>query len=89
MISAARALISLNQSRPSWDDYFMSVALLISRRSTSPKKKVGSVIVLKNRIISSGYNGVPTGMAHVSIQMNGKEINTIHSEQNAMADAAR
>ena len=67
----------------------MLAAYLISGRSTSPVKRVGSVIVKNNRILSSGYNGVPSGMAHVSIEIFDTEVNTIHSEQNAIAHAAR
>ena len=85
------SIISLTEksTRPSWDEYYMSIAFIISVRSPSVKKRVGSVIVKDNRIITSGYNGFPTGMSHTSIIHDGKEINTIHAEQNAISDAAK
>ena len=74
--------------RCSWDEYFSCIALLISSRSPSERLKVGSVIVKDNRIISAGYNGFPSGTPHVSIMRDSHEQNTIHAEQNAIADAA-
>lgn len=88
MISAIRCAAAAN-GRPTWDDYFMSVAMIIATRSSSEKKKVGAVIVHDNRVVSSGYNGVPSGMRHTCVLVDGKEVNTIHGEQNAIADAAR
>ena len=41
-----------------------------------------------NRIISSGYNGFPAGLPHISIERDNHEQNTIHAEQNAICDAA-
>lgn len=76
-------------SRINWNEYFMSLSLLISSRSPSMKLKVGAVIVKDNRVISSGYNGYPSGCKHISIHRDNHEINTIHAEQNAISDAAR
>ena len=50
---------------------------------------MGAVIVKDRRVISSGYNGYPSGCEHVSIHRDGHEINTIHAEQNAISDASR
>jgi dCMP deaminase len=82
------AIHDLN-SRLHWDEYFMSIGLLISSRSPSTRLKVGAVIVKDNRIISSGYNGYPSGCQHISIVRDNHEQNTIHAEQNAISDAAR
>jgi dCMP deaminase len=47
---------------PSWEEYFMSVALLSARRSKDPACQVGACIVNSdNRIIGIGYNGFPVG----------------------------
>lgn len=81
-------IIEQNTNRLDWNTYFISVALLISSRSPSPKLKVGSVIVKNKRIISSGYNGYPHGAPHISINRGNSEVNTIHAEQNAISDAA-
>jgi len=77
------------QERIEWDEYFASITKLISSRSPSAKLKVGAVIIKDKRIISSGYNGYPSGCEHISIHRDGHEINTIHAEQNAISDAAR
>ncbi len=77
------------EDRLDWNEYFMSLALLISSRSPSKRLKVGSVIVRDNRVISCGYNGFPSGTPHESIMRDGHEINTIHSEQNSISDAAK
>ncbi len=50
--------------RPDWDRYFMEVAGLVSARTTCLSRRVGSVIVRDRRIISTGYNGVPSGLPH-------------------------
>ena len=82
-------IIKDNKYRLSWDEYFISIAFLISSRSPSNRLHVGSVIVKDNRIISAGYNGFPPGAPHVSIVRNNHEQNAIHSEQNAVSDAAK
>ena len=46
----------------SWDEYVMGVAMLSSYRSKDPNTQVGACIVNdKNRIMSMGYNGFPSG----------------------------
>ena len=86
-------LKSLGDTRPSWDEYFISTALLMSTRSTCSRLKVGCVIVSngehKNRIIAAGYNGFLAGAPHTSCIRDGHEIATVHAEQNAISDAAR
>lgn len=48
--------------RPSWDEYFMKLAISTSSRSSCFNVHSGSVIVLDNRIVGTGYNGAPPGM---------------------------
>lgn len=49
--------------RISWDEYFMKIAELASERSTCLRRKVGAVLVsCDNHILSTGYNGAPTGL---------------------------
>ena len=46
----------------SWDEYFMGVALLSAQRSKDSNTQVGACIVSpENKILSVGYNGMPTG----------------------------
>ena len=52
------------ESRPSWDDTWLSVAHIIAKRSLC-STQVGAVIVdTRNRPISMGYNGPPAGFDH-------------------------
>ena len=47
----------------SWDEYFIALAVLSSKRSKDPNTQVGACIVNKNnKILSMGYNGAPIGM---------------------------
>ncbi|MDL1972667.1 MAG: cytidine deaminase, partial [Deltaproteobacteria bacterium] len=50
--------------RPSWDEYFMSIARLVAERSTCLRRKVGAILVKEKRILTTGYNGAPSGLAH-------------------------
>jgi dCMP deaminase len=50
------------RERPPWDEYFMNIARVVASRSNCVKRKVGSVIALDRRIISTGYNGTPRGI---------------------------
>ncbi len=52
----------LFRDRPSWDEYFMSIAQVVGSRSNCVKRMVGSVVVVDRRIISTGYNGTPRGV---------------------------
>lgn len=83
------SLVLEKKERLSWIEYFMGICVLTSYRSSSIKKKVGCVIVRDNRIIATGYNGFPSGVEHKSILKEGKEINTIHAEQNAISQCAK
>lgn len=90
LIAAATARF---EGRPSWDDYFMATAVLLSTRSPCERLHVGCVIVSagdrKNRLIAAGYNGFLPGTPHTSRLREGHEQATVHAEQNAIADAAR
>lgn len=87
-------------SRPSWEQYFMEIAQFVASRSTCLRRKVGAVIVKDRRILTTGYNGAPKGLAHcektgcLRIKMNipsgeHQELcRGLHAEQNAIIQAA-
>lgn len=87
--------------RPSWDEYFMEIAETIKKRSTCLRRQVGAVIVKDNRILTTGYNGVPPKMRHCDeVGCLRKELNipsgqrhelcrALHAEQNAIVQAAK
>jgi len=75
--------------RLKWDDYFMSMAFLISSRSACDRLHVGCVLVKNTRVISVGYNGFLPKAPHKSVVVNGHEQATIHAEQNSISDCSR
>jgi dCMP deaminase len=93
LIDTVAGLAAAADERPSWDDYFMATALLLSTRSPCDRLHVGCVIVSggarKNRIVAAGYNGYLPGAPHLSRLRDGHEQATVHAEQNTIADAAR
>lgn len=56
--------MDMRASRISWQDYFMGIAALVAERSTCLRRKVGAVAVKDRRILATGYNGAPKGVAH-------------------------
>jgi len=48
--------------RPDWDEYFINIAKAVSTRATCLRRKYGAVITKDNIIVSTGYNGAPSGM---------------------------
>jgi len=54
------------KKRPSWDEYFSRIVVEVSKRSTCLRRQVGAILVRDKRILSTGYNGVPSGIVHCS-----------------------
>ena len=77
--------------RPSWDEYFILLAGLISNRSPCKKRHVGAIIIKDNHILSTGYNGPPSGYKHCEVctRKSGGVCMAIHAEQNAIIQAAK
>lgn len=88
-------------TRPSWDEYFMDITKRVATRSTCLRRAVGAILVHDKRIIASGYNGGPTGLAHcldigclreklgIPSGQQHELCRGIHAEQNAIIQAAR
>ena len=93
IVESLDALVKSWGERPSWDEYFISTAILMASRSSCRRLNVGCVIVStgehKNRIIAAGYNGFLPGAPHESCVRDNHEMATVHAEQNAISDAAR
>ena len=76
----------------SWDAYCMGIALLSAQRSKDPGTQVGACIVgADNKILSVGYNGMPTGCADKDMPwaregepMETKYLYVCHAELNAI-----
>lgn len=74
-------------SRISRAQMFMQIARAAAMRSTCFRLNVGAVVVVNNRPVSLGYNGVPPGKPHCSgNDCPGKEYcqETVHAEKNAL-----
>ncbi len=86
--------------RPAWDDYFMEITGTVAKRSTCLRRNVGAIIVRDNRILTTGYNGAPSGLAHcldIGCTRERQGIPSgerhelcrgLHAEQNAILQAA-
>lgn len=87
--------------RPEWDDYFMDIVDIVKNRSTCLRRQVGAIIVKDHRILSTGYNGAPSGCKHCaeigclreSMKIPSGERHELcrasHAEQNAIVQAAK
>jgi dCMP deaminase len=90
----------MKYERPSWDQYFASIARLVATRSTCLRRHVGAILVKEKRILSTGYNGAPAGLKHcVEVGCLREEASipsgtrhelcrALHAEQNAIVQAA-
>ena len=70
----------------------MQIARTVATRATCPRASVGAVIVREHRILTTGYNGSPRGVAHcteVGCTMdNGHCLRATHAEANAVVQGA-
>src|SRR5512137_2181588 len=78
--------------RPDWDTYFIDIATVVATRSTCDRASVGAVLVRDKRILTTGFNGSPTGQPHCDeaghLMVDGHCVRTIHAETNAIIQAA-
>jgi dCMP deaminase len=86
--------------RPTWDEYFLDIANLVSCRSTCLRRSVGAIIVKDKRILATGYNGAPRDLPHCSetgclrekLKIPSGERHELckglHAEQNALLQAS-
>ncbi|MCK4463920.1 MAG: cytidine/deoxycytidylate deaminase family protein [Candidatus Omnitrophica bacterium] len=86
--------------RPTWDEYFISIAKLVSTRSTCLRRRVGAVLVKDKKMLTTGYNGAPSNIEHCEktgcvrekLKVPSGERHELcrglHAEQNALLQAA-
>jgi len=87
-----------------WDYRFMEMAELVATWSSCVKENrhVGAVLVKDNRILTTGYNGAPSGVKSckergecIRVKLNiasgtmQEMCYAVHAEQNAIVQAAR
>ena len=75
------------------DEYYLKVLESIRLRSTCDRGKSGALIVVRNRVVATGYVGSPPGLPHcddIGHMMQGDHcIRTVHAEMNAILQAAK
>tara|TARA_Y100000034_G_scaffold134217_1_gene201992 strand:- start:45 stop:1127 length:1083 start_codon:yes stop_codon:yes gene_type:complete len=94
--------LSKKHVRPTWDEYFMSIADITGSRGTCDRGRAGCVIVRDKHILVGGYAGSPKGLPHCDevghlmktvTHEDGSEsrhcLRTAHAEQNAICQAAK
>lgn len=86
--------------RPSFDETFIDLCHLVSKRTTCPRRAVGAVLVKENHVLTTGYNGAPKGFPHPidtgcirdELGIPSGEYSDVcpclHAEQNAILQAA-
>lgn len=77
--------ISMN-TRPCWNDIWMSLTEMISHRSHDPRLKVGSVVVTEDNttVLGLGYNGDQSGGTNIPDSLEPGKSGFIHAEANAL-----
>ena len=95
---------TIPEKLPDTDTYYMGIALAVREKSNCTGNRVGAVLVLQNRVISTGYNGVPEGMKNClqggclrcrnpkGLFPSGTGYDLcicVHAEQNALLSSAR
>jgi len=90
----------ITNKRPTWDEYFLEISNLVSKRSTCMRRRVGAVLVKDKKILATGYNGAPSKIRHCSeVGCLRARLNVpsgqrhelcrgLHAEQNAFLQAA-
>ena len=101
MTDESKAIDPTVDPRPSWDEYFMTLANEVATRTTCLRRAVGAVIVKDHRILATGYNGTPSGLRHcretgclreelgVPSGQRHEICRGLHAEQNAIIQAAK
>lgn len=94
---------SNDDARPEQHEYFMGIAMAVRKRANCLGSRIGALIVMKGRIVSTGYNGTPENMpncldggCHRCANRDKYQSGTgydlcicVHAEQNAIISAAR
>ncbi|MFC2143406.1 cytidine/deoxycytidylate deaminase family protein [Candidatus Aenigmatarchaeota archaeon] len=88
--------------RPGWDDYFLEIVDVVSKRGTCDRGRTAAIIVRDKKILTTGYVGSPIGLPHCDdvghmmkkvLHPDGTThqhcVRTIHGEMNAILQAAR
>lgn len=89
MLSFEAEAIVKYQNELKWDYRFMDIAQQVSTWSKDPSTKVGAVLVRDRRILATGYNGFPRGIADDE-RLHDREKKyqlIVHAEMNVLMNA--
>ncbi|MBS3873453.1 MAG: cytidine/deoxycytidylate deaminase family protein [Firmicutes bacterium] len=87
-------------TRLGWDEYFMAITKVVAERSTCCRRRIGALIIYDRRILTTGYNGAPSGLRHctdigclreergIASGERHELCRGMHAEQNAIIQAA-
>ena len=79
-------------SRADWDTRYLRMAELVADWSKDPKAHVGAVIVRNNRVVATGFNGLPSEVLDTEERLQDQDLKlnmTVHAEENALIVAGR
>ena len=93
----------MSRKRPDRNEYYMRIAIAVRSRADCIGNRVGAILILDDRIISTGYNGTPAQMRNCTEGGCQRCLNRdkyssgtgydlcicVHAEQNAILSAAR
>lgn len=92
----------MQNNRPTKDEYYLAIALEVSRRGTCLRRNYGAVIVNRDHIVSTGYSGAPRGrkncidlglcprqQARIPAGERYELCRSVHAEMNAVIHASR
>jgi len=81
----------MTRAEQDWDMHFLRVARECAMMSKDPSSQIGAVIVKDRRIVSTGFNGFPPGIAddHRLEDREEKYKMVVHAEVNAVIEAGR
>jgi len=78
--------------RISRNQMLQEMVRVVAKRSSCLRLQVGALVARDGRVLSSGYNGAPSGLPHCSPETCGPDrpcTATVHAEAGAIAYAAR
>jgi len=76
---------------PDWEDWYLRGCYWVASKSKDTSTKIGAILTVDNRIISTGYNGIPIGVR----DLNERQERPIkysffeHAERNCIFSAAK
>jgi dCMP deaminase len=89
------------EKRPSWDEYFLKMTMLVAERSTCRRHHIGAILVRNKYVLTTGYNGAASGTKDcleigclrdelkIPSGTRHETCRAIHAEQNAIIQGAK